>query len=106
MPVTPTYPGVYIEELASGVRTIMGVSTSTAAFVGRFRRGPLDHAIRVFNPGDVEREFGAALADSEAGYALDQFFLNGGGEAMSSAWPRARPSRRASPCRTRRAPMP
>jgi phage tail sheath protein FI len=28
MPVAPTYPGVYIEELSSGVRTITGVSTS------------------------------------------------------------------------------
>ena len=27
MPVSPTYPGVYIEEIPSGVRTIMGVST-------------------------------------------------------------------------------
>ena len=31
MPVTPTYPGVYIEELPSGVRTITGVATSIAA---------------------------------------------------------------------------
>ncbi|MGI8554208.1 MAG: phage tail sheath family protein [Dehalococcoidia bacterium] len=28
MPVTPTYPGVYIEEIPSGVRTIVGVATS------------------------------------------------------------------------------
>src|SRR5437870_3177673 len=34
MPVTPTYPGVYIEELPSAVRTIVGVSTSVTAFVG------------------------------------------------------------------------
>ena len=25
MPVSPTYPGVYIEEIPSGVRTISGV---------------------------------------------------------------------------------
>ena len=34
MPVSPTYPGVYIEEVPSGVRTIVGVSTSVTAFVG------------------------------------------------------------------------
>jgi uncharacterized protein len=28
-----TYPGVYIEELSSGVHTIAGVATSIAAFV-------------------------------------------------------------------------
>jgi phage tail sheath protein FI len=40
MPVTPTYPGVYIEELPSAVRTITAVSTSVTAFVGSIRRGP------------------------------------------------------------------
>ena len=29
MPVTPTYPGVYIEEVSSGVRTITGVPPAT-----------------------------------------------------------------------------
>ena len=37
MPAQLTYPGVYIEEVPSGVRTIMGVATSIAAFVGRTR---------------------------------------------------------------------
>lgn len=80
MPVTPTYPGVYIEEVPSGVRTIAGVATSVAAFVGPFRRGPLNRAIRVFSPGDVERELGPLRPDSAAGYGLEQFFVNGGGE--------------------------
>jgi phage tail sheath protein FI len=34
MPPTLTYPGVYIDELPSSVRTIIGVATSVAAFVG------------------------------------------------------------------------
>ena len=34
MPVAPTYPGVYIEEIPSGVRTITGVAT----FDHRIRR--------------------------------------------------------------------
>jgi phage tail sheath protein FI len=45
MPVAPTYPGVYIEEIPSGVRTITGVATSITAFVGRTLRGPTDEAI-------------------------------------------------------------
>jgi phage tail sheath protein FI len=81
MPVTPTYPGVYIEEVPSGVRTIVGASTSATAFVGYFRRGPLDTPLRCFNLGDFEREFGGLRADDEAGYAVQQFFLNGGSEA-------------------------
>lgn len=35
MPATLTYPGVYIEEVPSGARTISGVSTSIALFIGR-----------------------------------------------------------------------
>ena len=37
MPVATTYPGVYIEEIPSGVRTITGVATSITAFIGRAR---------------------------------------------------------------------
>lgn len=81
MPVTPTYPGVYIEEVPSGVRTIVGVATSIAAFVDSFARGPLDRAVRVFSFGDFEREFGGLHATSEASYGIRQFFLNGGAQA-------------------------
>lgn len=35
MPTTLSYPGAYLEELPSAVRTITGVATSTAAFVGQ-----------------------------------------------------------------------
>ena len=41
MPVRPTYPGVYIEEIPSSVRAITGVSTSITAFIGRALRGPV-----------------------------------------------------------------
>ncbi|MBW3591354.1 MAG: phage tail protein [Actinobacteria bacterium] len=81
MPVTPTYPGVYIEEVPSGVRTIVGVSTSATAFLGYFHRGPLNTPLRCFNLGDFEREFGGLHSEDEAGYAIQQFFLNGGSEA-------------------------
>lgn len=81
MPVTPTFPGVYIEEIPSGVHTIAGVATSIAAFVDYFKRGALNKAIQIFNMGDFTREFGGLDADSEASYAIQQFFLNGGSEA-------------------------
>jgi hypothetical protein len=82
MPVTPTYPGVYIEELPSGVRTITGVATSIAAFIDRFGRGPLDNTIGIHSYADFEREFGGLNATSEASYAIQQFFLNGGSDAF------------------------
>ena len=81
MPTTPTFPGVYIEEIPSGVRTIVGVATSIAAFVDRFARGPIDEAVRIFSFADFERDFGGLSELSEASYAVQQFFLNGGTEA-------------------------
>ena len=39
MPVQVSYPGVYIQEVSSGVHTITGVSTSIAAFLVMKRRG-------------------------------------------------------------------
>jgi hypothetical protein len=81
MPVTPTYPGVYIEEIPSGVRTIVGVSTSTAAFVDYFPQGPMNEAVEIFSWADFERQFGGLDTNSEASYAIQQFFLNGGTQA-------------------------
>ena len=81
MPIKPTYPGVYVEEIPSGVRTIMGVSTSVAAFVDYFKYGLMNKAVQILNLGDFEREFGGLDSNSEASYAIQQFFLNGGTEA-------------------------
>ncbi len=81
MPTQPTYPGVYIEEIPSGVRTITGVSTAVAAFIGYFTKGPVDKAVQIFNMGDFDRIFGGLNSDSEASYAIQQFFLNGGTQA-------------------------
>lgn len=82
MPIQPTYPGVYIEEVPSGVRTIAGVSTSVTAFVGYTAKGPVNKAVRVFNPGDYKRQFGGLHHDSLVSYAVQQFFQNGGNEAV------------------------
>ena len=81
MPSNLTYPGVYIEEIPSGVRTIVGVSTSVTAFAGSAKRGPVNKATRVLNYSDYERCFGGLSSDSEMSYAVRQFFLNGGSEA-------------------------
>lgn len=89
MAISPTFPGVYIEELPSGVRTLTGVATSVAAFIGYTARG-LDHrAARIFSFSDFEREFGGLALDSELSYAVRQFYDNGGGEAWVVRVPRA-----------------
>lgn len=81
MPSALTYPGVYIEEIPSGVRTIAGVATSVAAFVGYTRQGVPDKAVHVTSFGDFERSHGGLDRDSPVSYAIRQFFMNGGAEA-------------------------
>jgi len=78
MPIAPTYPGVYVEEIPSGVHTITGIATSIAAFVGYTARGRDNRAKRIFSFSDFERAFGGLAADSELSYAVHQFFANGG----------------------------
>lgn len=81
MPVQLASPGVYIQEISSGVRTIAGVATSVAAFLGAASRGPINKATRIYSFADFERAFGGLSADSEMSYAVRQFFLNGGTDA-------------------------
>jgi phage tail sheath protein FI len=82
MPVTPTYPGVYIEEVPSGVRTVTGVATSITAFIGRALRGPADQAVTINSYGEFERLFGGLAVDCPMSYAVRDFYLNGGTQAI------------------------
>lgn len=82
MPVTPSYPGVYIEELPSGVRTITGVATSITAFIGRARQGPVNEPVMVRSFGEFERVFGGLWLESTLSYAVRHYFANGGSDAL------------------------
>lgn len=82
MPVTPTFPGVYIEEVPSGVRTITGVATSITAFVGRTRRGPTGEPVVINSFADFERTFGGLWVNSTLSYAVRDFYVNGGSQAI------------------------
>jgi phage tail sheath protein FI len=89
MAVIPTYPGVYVEELSSGVRSVAALPTSITAFVGRALRGPTDQydvpdqVPAVINSyADYERLFGGLWTDSAMSYAVRDFYRNGGGQAL------------------------
>lgn len=82
MPSNLTFPGVYIEEIPSGVRTIVGVATSITAFFGRALRGPTDEPLVINSFGDFERIFGGLWVDNSLGYAVRDFYLNGGSQAI------------------------
>jgi phage tail sheath protein FI len=96
MPVTPTYPGLYIEELPSSAHTITPAPTSITAFVGYTHpfkglcattgtNGLWNQAIQIFNFVDYERMFGglyqSSVVDGNVARAVYQFFLNGGNNA-------------------------
>jgi uncharacterized protein len=88
MAITPTYPGVYIQELPSAVHPITGVATSIGAFVGYTGRGIDNRAEQIFSFSDYERLFGGLESDSELSYAVQQFFQNGGTQAYVIRTPR------------------
>src|SRR5947207_3069920 len=72
------HPGVYVQEVSSGVRPIEGVSTSTAAFIGPAERGPLDHAFMVTSFTEFETVYGGFMKDGWLAHSALQFFNNGG----------------------------
>ena len=82
MSIITTYPGVYVQEVPSGSRTLTGVATSVTAFVGRAARGPVDDPVPISGFGEFERIFGGLWRASGLGYAVRDFFLNGGGQAL------------------------
>jgi phage tail sheath protein FI len=82
MPVTPTYPGVYIEEVPSGVRTITPVATGITAFIGGATRGLSDDPVRVQSFAEFERKFGGLNVQHPMSYAVAQYFENGGSDAL------------------------
>jgi uncharacterized protein len=90
MPVTPTYPGIYIQELLSNSHTITAAPMSVTVFVGythpyKTPQASFLQAIEIFSTQDYQRLFGGPfsvdwLAD-DVGQAVSEFFLNGGSTA-------------------------
>ena len=98
MPVNPTYPGLYIEEVPSSARTITPAPTSVTVFVGYTHPFEGTHAqdyartgdwsakpVQIFSFTDYERVFGGLFRSNhlhhQVPYAVREFFLNGGTEA-------------------------
>jgi phage tail sheath protein FI len=80
---TIRYPGVYIEEIPDGARSIPGVATTVAAFAGHTLR-----AARWMEPLEIgslaafERELGGPAEGFRLHSALRAFFGNGGVQAI------------------------
>jgi hypothetical protein len=104
MPVTPTYPGIYIQEAPSTSHTVIASPTNIAVFIGYTHPLKTDpaswgHAVQIFGWPDYVRQFGgyvrsAAFANQafdianpemnvgDMALAVSQFFLNGGSTAF------------------------
>lgn len=82
MSVPLTYPGVYIEEVPSGVRSITGVATSITAFVGSALRGEENEPTLVQSFAEYSRNFGDLSRSHPMGFAVSQYFRNGGRDAL------------------------
>ena len=92
MAVTPSYPGIYIEELPNLSHSVTAAPTSVTVFVGYahpFRTSPdnFGRPVEIFSFGDYIANFGgffdlAPWLPDYLGNAVFQFFQNGG----SNAW--------------------
>jgi len=72
------HPGVYIQEVSSGVRPIEGVSTSTTAFIGKSEKGLVGTAVMVTSFIEFQTVYGGFLDDSFLAHAALHYFNNGG----------------------------
>jgi hypothetical protein len=89
MPVSVSYPGIYIQELPLSTHAITPAPTSIAAFVGYthplFTPQQFNTAVRISSFSDYEAKFGglytSGLVDASVARAVFQFFQNGGSDA-------------------------
>ena len=74
------HPGVYIEEIPTGIHVIKGVDTAIAAFVGPAVRGRVGVPMLVSSFSQYQQHFGT---DADVmSVALKTFYTNGGQQAL------------------------
>src|SRR5450631_997666 len=71
-----------VEEERGPDQGIARLSTARTAFVGRTLRGPVNHPILITSFTEFQHMFGGLWQPSPLGYAVEQFFDNGGREAL------------------------
>ncbi len=95
MPVTTSYPGVYIEELPSANHSVTPAPTSVTVFIGYTNPfwqaapaatpPPFGAAVELFSFADYQANFGGFFTSpflpDYVGQAVFQFFMNGGSNA-------------------------
>lgn len=82
MPPEFTSPGTYVQEVPGGAPAIAGVATSVTAFVGRAVRGQVDEPTDIGSWDHFQERFGGLWSGSRLGFAVRDFFRNGGTAAV------------------------
>jgi hypothetical protein len=79
---TPIGLGFQVREERGPDEAILRVGTARTAFVGRTLRGPVNRPIYLKTFAEFQHIFGGLWQPSPLGYAVEQFFDNGGREAL------------------------
>lgn len=80
--MTPSNLGLLVDEERGPDQAILRLGTARTAFVGRTLRGPVNRPIFVTGFAEFQHVFGGLWQPSPLGYAVEQFFDNGGSEAL------------------------
>jgi uncharacterized protein len=80
--VTPSSVGVQVDAERDLDRSIARLPTARSAFVGRTLRGPVNCPILIKSFAEFQQVFGGLWQPSLLGYAVEQYFDNGGCEAL------------------------
>jgi hypothetical protein len=80
--VTPSNLGLQVAEERGPDQSISRLPTARTAFVGRTLRGPVNRPVLIKSFAEFQHVFGGLWQPSLLGYAIEQFFDNGGREAL------------------------
>lgn len=78
----PSTLGIQVQEERGPDQSIARLPTARTAFVGRTLRGPVNRPVLVKNFAEFQHVFGGLWQPSLLGYSIEQFFDNGGREAL------------------------
>jgi len=80
--VTPNNSSVRVQEKLGARQSIARLATARTAFVGRTLRGPVNRPVSIKSFAEFQHVFGGLWQPAPLGYAVEQFFDNGGREAL------------------------
>jgi uncharacterized protein len=80
--LNPNGLGFQVEEERGPDENIARLGTARTAFVGRTLRGPVNRPVHLKGFAEFQHIFGGLWQPSPLGYAVEQFFNNGGREAL------------------------